>query len=152
MTVASANLNELFAKGCIEFSKPKSFSEAARQAAQLLSSEGFAVEQYADQVEEIILSKGPYMVVAPQVAIVHGRPDAKSKTGAALVLSETDLITGSVNDPVRLVFAISAANNDDHIEMLKTLSGFLVKEGSVGNLLGCSTISEVRDIFSDNLP
>jgi len=149
--VASVNLNEFFAEGCIEFSKPRNFIEAARRASQLLSSEGFAADQYADQVEEIILSKGPYMVVTPQVAIVHGRPDVDSKTGAALVLSENELISGSVNDPVRLVFAISAGNNDDHIEMLKTLSGFLVKEGSVGNLLDCSTISEVRDIFSGNL-
>gem|GEM_PF-894145 len=151
MTVASANLNEFFAEGCIEFSKPRSFIEAARQAAQLLSSEGFAVDKYADQIEEIILSKGPYMVVTPQVAIVHGRPDVNSKTGAALVLSENELISGSVNDPVRLVFAISAGNDDDHIEMLKTLSGFLVKEGSVSDLLDCSTISEVRGIFSGNL-
>ncbi len=149
--MASANLNEFFAEGCIEFSKPRSFIEAARQAAQLLSSEGFAVDQYADQIEEIILSKGPYMVVAPQVAIVHGRPDVDSKTGAALVLCENELISGSANDPVRLVFAISSANNDDHIEMLKTISGFLVNEDSVGNLLDCSTVSEVRDIFSDNL-
>ena len=151
--MASATLNDFIPEGCIDFFEGESFLEAASKSAGLLSSVGAVGEGYADEVIQIIRDRGPYMVVAPQVAIVHGRPSDDSITSAmALVISKKDLISGSEkNDPVRIVFAISSTTNDQHIEMLQALSAFLLISGVVEKLQKSSTVSEVRQILSNNL-
>ena len=154
MIVASANLNDFIPDGCIHFANPAGFIEAAKLTSELLTKAGIAPNNYSDEVEKLITSEGPYMVITPQVAVVHGRPSpGQTKTAAAVLISGEDLISGhGKNDPVRVIFAISAHSSDAHINMLRTLSEFLIQPGSVSKLIGCSTVSEVRDILSWSLP
>ncbi|MDR9362684.1 MAG: PTS sugar transporter subunit IIA [Microbacteriaceae bacterium] len=151
--MASVNLNDFIPDGCIQISQANSFLEASSKAALLLEQAGVVKAGYEAEVIQIIKENGPYMVLAPQVAIVHGRPsEGTDKTAAAVFISESELISGSEkNDPVRVIFAISATSNEEHIEMLKTLALFLTNSGVVEKMQQCSTVSEVRDIFSQYL-
>lgn len=152
--MASVSLNDYIPEGCIEFCADETFLQSASRAAELLSSVGAASSNYSAEVVQIVNERGPYMVVAPQVAIVHGRPSGHTlKTAASLVISSVDLLSGSeANDPVRLIFAISATSDERHLEMLQSLSNFLVVPGVIRELQSCSTVSEVRQIISNNLP
>jgi PTS system ascorbate-specific IIA component len=151
--VASANLNDFVPDGCVQFSSAETFLEAASEAAGLLVSAGVAAEGYPSEVIEIINQQGPYMVVAPHLAIVHGRPsEDSSATAASLLLGETGWVSGNEkNDPVHIVFAISASDDEQHIEMLRKLAAFLVIPSVIGNLQKSSTVSEVRQILSQSL-
>lgn len=151
--MASINLNDFIPDGCIQISSAESFLKASSEATLMLEQAGVVKAGYESEVIQIIRENGPYMVLAPQVAIVHGRPsEAASKAAAAVFISETDLISGSEkNDPVRIIFAISATSNEEHIEMLKTLALFLTNPGVVEKMQECSTVSEVRHIFSECL-
>ncbi len=150
--MASVNLNDFIPDGCIQISHANSFLEASSKAAKLLEQAGVVRAEYESEVTQIIRENGPYMVLAPQVAIVHARPsEGSDKTAAAVFISESDLLSGSKNDPVRVIFAISATSNQEHIEMLRTLAFFLTNPGVVEKMQECSTVSEVRDIFSSHL-
>lgn len=150
--MASVNLNDFVSEDCIEFRADSKFLTSVARAAELLSLAGSASDDYPSEVVQIVTDKGPYMVVAPQVAIVHGRPSQQTVQSAmSLVISQTALISGSKNDPVRIVFAISSNSNEKHLEMLQTLSAFLLLPQSCLKLQNCSTVSEVRQILSSGL-
>lgn len=151
--MASVDLNDFIPEGCIGFFSGSSFVDAASTASSLLVNAGVTRDSYPAEVKQIIENQGPYMVIAPGVAIVHGRPDANS-TGSALsiLVCDSDLISGNKkNDPVRVVFAISATSNETHLQMLQTLSEFLLVEGTIEKLQLCSTVSEVRQLLTKNL-
>ena len=152
--MASVALNDFIPEGCIEFFSGSSFLEAASTAASLLVEVGAAREGYPAEVQQIIQQQGPYMVIAPGVAIVHGRPDADSTGSAAsLLISSSDLVSGNQkNDPVRVLFAVSATSSERHLQMLQSLSEFLLVEDTVQKLQSCSTVSEVRQFLPQNLP
>lgn len=150
--MASVNLNDFVSDDCIEFRADSEFLTSIARAAELLSLAGAASADYPSEVVQIVRDKGPYMVVAPQVAIVHGRPSEQNlRSAISLVISQTELISGSKNDPVRIVFAISSNSNKKHLEMLQSLSASLLLPQSCLNLQNSSTVSEVRQILSSGL-
>ena len=151
--MASVNLNEFIPEGCVQFSDAESFLDAASLAAELLVTAGIAHKTYPSEVVEIINQQGPYMVIAPHLAIVHGRPsEHSSSTAASILIGKSGWVSGNEkNDPVQIVFAISATDDEQHLEMLRTLSAFLVIPSVISDLQKSSTVSEVRQILSQSL-
>ena len=151
--MASANLNEFIPEGCVQFSEAEPFLVAASEAAELLVKAGIAPNTYPAEVVEIIQEQGPYMVIAPHLAIVHGRPSESSiSTAASVLIGKSGWVSGNdKNDPVQIIFAISATDDEQHIEMLRTLAAFLVIPSVISDLQKSSTVSEVRQILSQSL-
>jgi PTS system ascorbate-specific IIA component len=73
-----------------------------------------------DMVEE----HGPYMVVAPGIALAHARPEDGVNTLCLSVatLSHPVLFHHQDNDPVDLVFAFGSPDDKQHVELLSTLA------------------------------
>lgn len=151
--MASANLNEFIPEGCVRFSDSETFLEASSEAAELLVKAGVAADGYPSEVLQIIEEQGPYMVIAPHLAIVHGRPsEGSSSTAASILIGKPGWQSGNQkNDPVRVIFAISATDDEQHIDMLRTLAAFLVIPSVISDLQKSSTVSEVRQILSQSL-
>jgi PTS system ascorbate-specific IIA component len=89
---------------------------------------------------------GPYMVVAPGIALAHGRPsESVLATGLSLVTLSTPVVFGSPsNDPVSLVIGLAAVDHDSHIDLMAGLSELLMSNESVNFLLNARNESEVR--------
>ncbi len=89
---------------------------------------------------------GPYMVIAPGIALAHGRPsEAVLATGLSLVTLSTPVVFGSTaNDPVSLVIGLAAVDHDSHIDLMAALSELLMSEETVNLLLKATNESEVR--------
>jgi len=66
---------------------------------------------------------GPYIVVAPGVAMPHARPeDGAIATGMSLVTLKEPVVFGNPdNDPVRLVIGLAALDAQAHLHALATL-------------------------------
>ena len=151
--MASPSLNEFIAPEAITFGHFESFLEASEAAGDLLVSSGLVLKRYVDEILEIIQTQGPYMVIAPSVAIVHGRPsDSVIKTGASVVIDREGVISGNEkNDPVRVIIGISAKDDAAHLQMLSAIAEVFSQPKAVENLVNCSSSGEVLDAFSINL-
>ena len=105
---------------------------------------------YTDEMIQAFEELGPYMVIAPGIALAHGRPsEAVLETGLSLVTLSTPIVFGSTaNDPVSLVVGLAAVDHDSHIELMAALSELLMSEDTVNFLLNAKNESEVRSYLS----
>ena len=105
---------------------------------------------YTDEMIQAFEELGPYMVIAPGIALAHGRPsEAVLETGLSLVTLSTPVVFGSTaNDPVSLVVGLAAVDHDSHIELMAALSELLMSEDTVNFLLNAKNESEVRSYLS----
>jgi len=105
---------------------------------------------YTNEMIQAFEELGPYMVIAPGIALAHGRPsESVLETGLSLVTLSTPVAFGSTsNDPVSLVIGLAAVNHDSHIDLMAALSELLMSEDTVNSLLRATNESEVRSYLS----
>jgi PTS system ascorbate-specific IIA component len=105
---------------------------------------------YTNEMIQAFEELGPYMVIAPGIALAHGRPsEAVLETGLSLVTLSTPVVFGSTsNDPVSLVIGLAAVDHDSHIDLMAALSELLMSEDTVNSLLRATNESEVRSYLS----
>jgi len=105
---------------------------------------------YIQEMIQAFEELGPYMVIAPGIALAHGRPsESVIETGLSLVTLSTPVVFGSTsNDPVSLVIGLAAVDHDSHIDLMAALSELLMSEDTVNSLLGATNESEVRSYLS----
>ena len=101
---------------------------------------------YTNEMIQAFEELGPYMVIAPGIALAHGRPsESVLETGLSLVTLSTPVAFGSTsNDPVSLVIGLAAVDHDSHIDLMAALSELLMSEDTVNFLLKATNESQVR--------
>ena len=101
---------------------------------------------YTNEMIQAFEELGPYMVIAPGIALAHGRPsESVLATGLSLVTLSTPVVFGSTaNDPVSLVIGLAAVDHDSHIDLMAALSELLMSEDTVNLLLQATNESQVR--------
>ena len=121
-------------------------SAAIELAGDLLVASGRATKEYVASMLEEVEKFGPYIVIAPGIALAHGKPSADViETGLSLLVLENAIeFQHSQNDPVQLVFGLAATDHESHIELMSELAQFLSDQDSVNSLLTCSDSEQIR--------
>jgi ascorbate PTS system EIIA or EIIAB component len=121
-------------------------SAAIELAGDLLVASGRATKEYVASMLEAVEKFGPYIVIAPGIALAHGKPSADViETGLSLLVLENAIeFQHSQNDPVQLVFGLAATDHESHIELMSELAQFLSDQDSVNSLLTCSDSEQIR--------
>ena len=121
-------------------------SAAIELAGELLVASGRATTEYVASMLEAVEKFGPYIVIAPGIALAHGKPSADViETGLSLLVLENAIeFQHSQNDPVQLVFGLAATDHESHIELMSELAQFLSDQDSVNSLLTCSDSEQIR--------
>jgi ascorbate PTS system EIIA or EIIAB component len=121
-------------------------SAAIELAGDLLVASGKATKEYVASMLEAVEKFGPYIVIAPGIALAHGKPSGDViETGLSLLVLENAIeFQHSQNDPVQLVFGLAATDHESHIELMSELAQFLSDQDSVNSLLTCSDSEQIR--------
>jgi PTS system ascorbate-specific IIA component len=124
-------------------------SAAIELVGELLVASGKATNSYVQSMLEAVEKFGPYIVIAPGIALAHGKPsDAVIETGLSLLVLESAVeFQHSQNDPVQLVFGLAATDHESHIELMSELAEFLSDQNRVNSLLTCSDSSQIRSLL-----
>lgn len=123
--------------------------EAIRKVGRLLLDSDKIKADYIDSMIETLHQLGPYMVIAPGIAIPHGRPGELVKEDCiAFCRLQVPVVFGNEsNDPVRYLFAIGSNRANGHLDLLKELSCFLMTEGNIESLGEVKTKKEFTDLL-----
>lgn len=123
--------------------------EAIAVAGKLLVDSKKAKEEYIDSMIDTFHNLGPYMVIAPGIAIPHGKPgDLVNEDCICFCRLKNPVKFGNENnDPVRYMFAIGAHESGGHLDMLRELSLFLMQEGNIDRLSEINTKEEFLDLL-----
>ncbi|TFJ91257.1 PTS sugar transporter subunit IIA [Lentibacillus salicampi] len=123
--------------------------EAIKEAGNLLLKEGVIEETYVDAMVNAFKENGPYFVLAPKIAIPHARPEdgVKEASVSIVQLKEPVKFGHKTNDPVQLVFGLGAASSDEHLTLLKKLTGLLNDTRNVEALINADSLEDVQTIL-----
>ncbi|MCU1405303.1 MAG: ascorbate transporter subunit [Glaciihabitans sp.] len=120
---------------------------AIRLAGDGLVAGGATTDEYTNEMIAAVEKHGPYIVIAPGIALAHSRPSpAVLKGGLSWVSLASPVEFGhSSNDPVNLVIGLAAIDHDSHIQVMSALAGVLSDSDAMARLLAASSADEVRD-------
>lgn len=127
-----------------------SWRDAVEECGADLAAAGVTTPDYTAEMIEAIERLGPYIVVAPGIALAHARPSpAVRRTGLSWVALREPVAFGHrKNDPVRLVIGLAAVDHDRHLEAMAGLAGLLADAEGRERLLTAAGPDEVRRLIS----
>ena len=142
-------LNELITEDKVMFQKNvKDYKEAIYVSGKPLLEEGIIEERYLEKVISNIHEMGPYIVVAPNIAISHARPeDGVNKLGMSiLMLEEAVNFSEDKERFVKLVVTLAAPDEESHLKALGQLSELFMN--SMDEIMSCKTKEEVLKLVN----
>ena len=95
------------------------WQEAVKLSVDLLVKADVVEPRYYQAILDGVAQHGPYFVIAPGLAMPHGRPEeGVKKTGFALVTLKTPLVFNHEdNDPVDILITMAAVDANTHQEV-----------------------------------
>ncbi len=125
--------------------------EAIRLSGDGLVAGGATTDEYTGQMIAAVEEHGPYIVIAPGIALAHARPsDAVLHGGLSWVSLDAPVEFGHPkNDPVTLVIGLAAVDHTTHIDVLKAMAGVLSNKAVRARLEVATTDVEVRSILGE---
>ncbi len=127
----------------------KDWCEAVKASGRLLVKDGKVEESYVDSMINTVKEMGAYIVMAPGVAMPHARPENGVKElGISVIMLKKPVPFGNEEfDPVKLIFAICAKENKEHIQLLQELSCILDDNELIGKCEKCKTKKDLIDLI-----
>ncbi len=133
----------------IEFrSDIKTIGEAIEACGQLLIDQGLITSDYTQSMVDTYKTFGPYMVLIDNVALFHGKPGiGVNRTGMCLIVLEHSIDVEKTEKKLRLCFAFSSINHEDHIDMIQSFASFIMGSENLTVLMNSKSKSEVLELF-----
>nr|WP_233711618.1 PTS sugar transporter subunit IIA [Lederbergia citrisecunda] len=147
-------LQDLLNENTIQVHKDcKDWEEAVYIAGKILLEEKCIEERYINAMVEVIKNHGPYVVIAPGVALLHARPeDGVSKVCMSLIVCQGGVSFGNEEkDPVHLVFAFGAVDNTMHLRALSQMMTLLNDEEAILNLKNALSVEDAVSTLSKSI-
>jgi len=125
------------------------WEDAVRTVGRLMVDTGVVEERYIEGMIATAKELGPYIVIAPGVAIPHSRPeDGVITTCLAFAQLNPPINFGNeANDPVRVLFALGALDHSEHVEALKEIAEILTDQDQFDKLLNAESLNEITAIL-----
>lgn len=123
---------------------------AVRRSGDLLVKGGRVDPAYTDEMLGVLSEYGPYIVLAPGVALAHARPGPSVHGVAFSILTlEPPVAFGHPeNDPVSLVVGMAAPDDESHVEALRELADLLSDDERRERLSAARTPGEVLSVVA----
>ena len=143
-------LQDLLSEDNVSFHYPaETWEDVIRHGGQLMVDAGFTEPTYTEAMIDVVRDMGPYIVLAPGLAMPHARPEMGAKqVGAALVTLEKPIDFGSPeNDPVSVAVFLCAPNKEEHIQLLTDIATLFEDEEFLDASANFESIEDVQQFF-----
>lgn len=147
-------LQDLLSEDNVSFRYPaETWEDVIHHGGQLMVDAGFTDPTYTEAMIDVVRDMGPYIVLAPGLAMPHARPEMGAKqVGAALVTLEKPIDFGSPeNDPVSVAIFLCAPNKDEHIQLLTDIATLFEDEEFLDAAVNFESIEDVQSFLAEHL-
>ncbi len=141
-------LNELITEDKIIIKdRVDNYQEAIYESARPLLEGGYIEDRYLKKVIQNINDLGPYIVIAPNVAISHARPeDGVIELGMSiLILDEAVSFSNEKERNAKLIVTLAAPDDESHLKALGQLSELLMN--SMDEMLASKSKEDVLKLI-----
>ena len=128
------------------------WQEAVKLGVDLLVEAEVVEPRYFQAILDGVERFGPYFVIAPGLAMPHGRPEeGVKKNGFALVTLKTPMVFNHEdNDPVDILITLAAVDARTHQEDgIMQIVNLFEDEANFDRLRACRTEQEVLDLIDN---
>lgn len=128
------------------------WQEAVKLGVDLLVEAEVVAPRYYQAILDGVERFGPYFVIAPGLAMPHGRPEeGVKKNGFALVTLKTPLaFDHEDNDPVDILITLAAVDARTHQEDgIMQIVNLFEDEENFDRLRACRTAQQVLDLIDN---
>jgi|SRR5699024_3005842 len=132
--------------------KESDWKSAIRLASIPLLRKKIIKERYIEAMINNVNNLGPYIVLAPKIAVPHARPeDGVNEIGLSLLKlnQPVSFKKGDSDKDVNIIIVIAAIDNSMHLKALSELSHILEDEDNIEKLIKIQSISNVVDFFNN---
>ncbi|KIX90862.1 PTS ascorbate transporter subunit IIA [Staphylococcus microti] len=128
----------------------ENWEEAIRLAAQPLYEAGYFEQTYVDAMINSVHEMGPYIVIAPEIAIAHARPsDDVHQVGLSLLKLDEHINFTETGRYATLIFVLSAVDEAAHLEILKQLAMRLSDTNTVAALMAAQSKQDIQKLLEE---
>ncbi|EJE7235979.1 BglG family transcription antiterminator [Clostridium botulinum] len=144
------SLKELLKPDFIKLNEEaKDWEDAVRKSGEILMNNGCVKESYIDAMVNTVKNMGPYIVIAPGIAMPHAAPeDGVLKTGISMLTLKDPISFGNAeHDPVSIIISICSIDKVNHMNALKELMSIMDQEDFLSKVKSMKTPSEIDSIL-----
>ena len=125
------------------------WEDAVYIGGEILLNKGYIEKRYIHNMINKIKEIGPFVVIAPGVALPHARPEegVKQLSMSLMTLKKPVNFGNEDNDPVKLVITLAAIDNETHVKALAQLMGVLCQSENITNIINAVKEEEVLKII-----
>ncbi|MBS4537868.1 transcription antiterminator [Clostridium sp. D2Q-11] len=107
-------------------------------------------EEYVDSIIKRIDKYGPYMVIAPGIAMPHSSSEEGAlKTGLSITTLKNPVkFNHKTNDPIHTIIMLSATNNYTHIEALTEVLEVISEKSNLELLKNSKNLDTIYKLFT----
>jgi transcriptional antiterminator/mannitol/fructose-specific phosphotransferase system IIA component (Ntr-type) len=129
----------------------ENWEQAIRCGGEILKNNGAIDERYIDGMIDSVKTLGPYIVVAPGIAMPHARPDdSVKKIGMSLITLNNPVNFGNKeHDPVEIVVCLCAVDHSSHLKALSGLVTFLGDEEFIKIVKNSTNPNEITNYIEN---
>lgn len=125
------------------------WEQAVVLSGRLMLDAGCIKACFIDAMLEMVRENGPYVVIAPGIAMPHARPENGAlRTCMSLVTLDSPVEFGNPeNDPVYIVIGLAATDNSSHLDALSELVDILGDKEKYQAILKAKTAKEIGTLL-----
>lgn len=124
------------------------WEDAIRKAGDLLIKTGKIEASYIEATIRNIHDLGPYILIAPNVALPHSRPEDGVKEEGIAVMTLKEPVEFDSEKPFSVIICLAAVDQNSHIDMLQKISEVIADESKVSQLMKTDSVQEVYNLFN----
>ncbi|API92541.1 PTS sugar transporter subunit IIA [Virgibacillus pantothenticus] len=131
----------------------KNWEDAARKAGDLLLKNKSINEEYIESMVQSVHEFGPYIVIAPGIALFHARPESNVyEICLSMLTLQTPVEFGAGDkDPVDLIFALGAIDHDSHLQLMAGLMKVLQDNNLLESIRKAQSVEQVIKLINYKL-
>lgn len=122
------------------------WEESLQVSGNLLKEQGKIEQSYIDAMIQNVHELGPYIVIAPRVAMPHARPEngVHARGISVVTLKQPVAFSDDPGHTVSLIVCLAAVDADSHLKLLQTISGWLADESVLNDLIEAASTEDLQ--------
>ncbi|MEI2664192.1 BglG family transcription antiterminator [Rossellomorea sp. LJF3] len=147
-------LNELLTEQTIQLKdRVTDWEEAIKVASEPLVEQQSIRPDYVEAMITNVKELGPYIVIAPNIAIPHARPETGvEQLGMSFLrLEEPVYFSEKEKHRAQLIIVLAAIDNQTHLKALSQLTELLSNEGNVEKLIAANDQETVIELINQTV-
>ena len=127
----------------------KNWREALTAGVQLLIDSGGVEKRYLESIFKMIDDLGPYVVIAPGLALGHAGPDSGVNFTCYSLITLKEPVNFGVpeNDPIGIIFSFGAPSKEAHMKALRQMAMFCMQSENLEAIKKAERVQDVRNLL-----